>query len=74
MGFHTCAPNEVMVISGAGYVRPQLVSGGRVWVWGWQKLQRYVSVSVSVRLCVSVRASVCDDDDSKQRTYSHVTA
>ena len=40
MGFHTCAPNEVMVISGAGYVRPQLVSGGRVWVWGWQKLQR----------------------------------
>lgn len=72
MPFHTCGPNEAMVVSGINvfiyqihlYVKyyfiyskptctlyvegcclskPQLIPGGRVFVWsGFQKLQRYV--------------------------------
>jgi len=46
MGFETCGPNEAMVISGCGYDRPLLISGGRSWVWsGLQKVQR-ISLNV----------------------------
>jgi len=46
MGFETCGPNEAMVISGCGYERPCLISGGRSWVWsGIQKVQR-ISLNV----------------------------
>ena len=46
MGFETCGPNEAMVVSGCGYERPLLISGGRCWVWsGLQKVQR-ISLNV----------------------------
>ncbi|XP_071097333.1 flotillin-1-like isoform X3 [Haliotis cracherodii] len=41
MGFETCGPNEVMVVSGCCHSRSVFVPGGRVFVWpGIQKLQR----------------------------------
>lgn len=41
MGFHTCGPNEAMIISGMGHTRPKLLPGGRVFVWPIiQKIQR----------------------------------
>jgi flotillin len=41
MPFHTCGPNEAMVVSGVGHVKPLLIPGGRVFVWpGLQKLQK----------------------------------
>ncbi|XP_059166429.1 flotillin-1-like isoform X1 [Physella acuta] len=41
MGFETCGPNEVMVVSGCCHVRSVFIPGGRVFVWpGIQKLQR----------------------------------
>lgn len=41
MPFHTCGPNEAMVVSGCCLSKPQLIPGGRVYVWsGLQKLQR----------------------------------
>ena len=33
MGFETSGPNEAMCVSGCGYSQPNLISGGRVWVW-----------------------------------------
>ncbi|KAK3589254.1 hypothetical protein CHS0354_008319 [Potamilus streckersoni] len=41
MGFETCGPNEVMVVSGCCHSRSLFIPGGRVFVWpGIQKLQR----------------------------------
>ncbi|XP_046367472.1 flotillin-1-like isoform X6 [Haliotis rufescens] len=41
MGFETCGPNEVMVVSGCCHSRSVFVPGGRVFVWpGIQRLQR----------------------------------
>jgi flotillin len=40
MGFITCGPNEVIVISGIGLARPKLIRGGRVWTWPGQLSQR----------------------------------
>jgi len=41
MPFHTCGPNEAMVVSGCCQSKPLLVPGGRVFVWpGLQKLQK----------------------------------
>ncbi|CAL1546941.1 unnamed protein product [Lymnaea stagnalis] len=41
MGFETCGPNEVMVVSGCCHQRSVFIPGGRVFVWpGIQKLQR----------------------------------
>jgi len=41
MGFHTCGPNEAMVVSGACNNNPKMISGGRVFVWPIvQKLQK----------------------------------
>ena len=41
MGFETCGPNEVMVVSGCCHARSIFVPGGRVFVWPIiQKLQR----------------------------------
>ena len=41
MGFETCGPNEVMVVSGCGYAHPYMIAGGRVFVWPIvQQLQR----------------------------------
>eukprot|EP00118_Oscarella_pearsei_P006782 m.31343 g.31343 ORF g.31343 m.31343 type:complete len:434 (+) comp31488_c0_seq2:88-1389(+) len=42
MGWESCGPNEVLVLSGCGRGgQPTFVQGGRVWVWGGlQKLQR----------------------------------
>jgi len=41
MGFETCGPNEVMVVSGCCHSRSVFIPGGRVFVWpGIQKLQR----------------------------------
>lgn len=39
--FHTCGPNEAMVVSGCCLSKPLLVPGGRVFVWpGIQKIQK----------------------------------
>lgn len=39
--FHTCGPNEAMVVSGCCLAKPLLVPGGRVFVWpGIQKIQK----------------------------------
>jgi len=39
--FHTCGPNEAMVVSGCCLNKPMLVPGGRVFVWpGIEKIQR----------------------------------
>lgn len=41
MPFHTCGPNEAMVVSGCCLSKPLLIPGGRVFVWpGLQKLQK----------------------------------
>ncbi|XP_056010596.1 flotillin-1-like isoform X3 [Ostrea edulis] len=41
MGFETCGPNEVMVVSGCCHSGSQFIPGGRVFVWPViQKLQR----------------------------------
>ncbi|VDI74392.1 flotillin, partial [Mytilus galloprovincialis] len=41
MGFETCGPNEVMVVSGCCHGRSLFVPGGRCFVWPViQKLQR----------------------------------
>ncbi|BFZ19984.1 hypothetical protein BsWGS_23021 [Bradybaena similaris] len=41
MGFETCGPNEVMVVSGCCHSRSVFIPGGRIFVWpGIQKLQR----------------------------------
>jgi len=41
MGFETSGPNEAMCVSGCGYSQPNLISGGRVWVWPIiQRIQR----------------------------------
>ncbi|XP_076436261.1 flotillin-1-like isoform X2 [Babylonia areolata] len=41
MGFETCGPNEVMVVSGCCLGRSVFIPGGRTFVWpGVQKLQR----------------------------------
>ncbi|XP_063711224.1 flotillin-1-like [Symsagittifera roscoffensis] len=41
MSFHTCGPNEAMVVSGCCYERPLLIPGGRVFKWPIiQKLQK----------------------------------
>ncbi|XP_050395081.1 flotillin-1 isoform X2 [Patella vulgata] len=41
MGFVTCGPNEVMVLSGCCHARSVFIPGGRVFVWPMiQKLQR----------------------------------
>ena len=46
MGFETCGPNEVMVVSGFCYDKPLMIPGGRVWVWPIiQQLQR-ISLNV----------------------------
>ncbi|XP_022907870.1 flotillin-1-like [Onthophagus taurus] len=40
-GFVTCGPNEAMVISGCCYSKPNLVPGGRAFIWpAIQKVQR----------------------------------
>lgn len=46
MVFHRCGPNEIMVISGAGYREPKIIQGGRVWVW--EMFQRIDRLSLSV--------------------------
>ena len=33
MGFETCGPNEVMVVSGLCHDTPVMIPGGRIWVW-----------------------------------------
>uniref|UniRef100_A0A914XKL7 Band 7 domain-containing protein n=1 Tax=Plectus sambesii TaxID=2011161 RepID=A0A914XKL7_9BILA len=33
MAFHTCGPNQAMVVSGCCHSSPAYVPGGRVWVW-----------------------------------------
>ena len=33
MEFETSEPNEAMCVSGCGYSKPNLISGGRVWIW-----------------------------------------
>jgi len=39
--FHTCGPNEAMVVSGCCIGKPLLIPGGRVFVWpAIQKIQR----------------------------------
>ncbi|RUS87541.1 hypothetical protein EGW08_004717, partial [Elysia chlorotica] len=41
MGFETCGPNEVMVVSGCCHSESVFIPGGRVFVWpGIQRLQR----------------------------------
>eukprot|EP00794_Sanderia_malayensis_P016207 gene16207-17838_t len=46
MGFITCGPNEAIVVSGACYERPFLLSGGRTFVWPcFQKVQK-ISLNV----------------------------
>lgn len=46
MPFHTCGPNQALVVSGCCLDVPKLVPGGRVWVWPFvQKVQR-----ISLRL------------------------
>ncbi|XP_076455396.1 flotillin-1-like isoform X1 [Babylonia areolata] len=41
MGFETCGPNEVMVVSGCCIGHSRFIPGGRIFVWpGIQKLQR----------------------------------
>ena len=41
MGFETCGPNEAMVVSGLCYGSPNMIPGGRVWVWPIvQQIQR----------------------------------
>jgi flotillin len=41
MGWETCGPNEVLVVSGCGHGdRPVYVPGGRVYVWPFQALSR----------------------------------
>lgn len=41
MPFHTCGPNEALVVSGCCYERPQYIPGGRVYVWPCiQRIQR----------------------------------
>ncbi|GFN81488.1 flotillin-1 [Plakobranchus ocellatus] len=46
MGFETCGPNEVMVISGCCYARPRYVNGGCVFVW--PKIQRIQRLPLAV--------------------------
>lgn len=33
MPFHTCGPNEAMVVSGCCHTRPMIIVGGRAWVF-----------------------------------------
>lgn len=40
MGFHTCGPDEVIVVSGCCYDQPLTLAGGRVYVWPTQKIQK----------------------------------
>jgi len=41
MPFHTCGPNEAMVVSGCCLQQPLMVAGGRVFIWpGLQQIQR----------------------------------
>ncbi|KAK3733550.1 hypothetical protein RRG08_011269 [Elysia crispata] len=46
MGFETCGPNEVMIVSGFGRSKPIFVCGG--WVFVWPKLQRLQRLSLNV--------------------------
>ncbi|GFR99595.1 flotillin-1 [Elysia marginata] len=46
MGFETCGPNEVLVVSGMGHSQPKFKNGG--WVFVWPKLQRLQRLSVSL--------------------------
>ena len=43
--FHTCGPNEAMVVSGMCHGKPSYISGGRVWVW--PKVQQIQRISLN---------------------------
>lgn len=53
MGFETCGPNEVMVVSGLGRSKPTYVIGG--WVFVLPKLQRIQRLSLNI-ITISVES------------------
>ncbi|KAK3728264.1 hypothetical protein RRG08_060053 [Elysia crispata] len=46
MGFETCGPNEVLIVSGVGHSRPKFKCGG--WVFVWPKLQQVQRLSLNL--------------------------
>lgn len=86
-GFKTCGPNEALVISGFGMKHPELVLGGRKWVWGcFQRCQRislklhqiqiaspHVYSSLGVPVNVTATAMVKVDTELRGANNSHVS-